>query len=899
VKLAVIGTGYVGLVTGAGFSDFGHDVTCVDIDAGRVAALTRGVIPIFEPGLPELVQRNAKLGRLHFTTSIEAAMAGAQLALIAVGTPSRPDGSADLSFVLEAAQQIGAALTGFTVVATKSTVPVGTADRVREAVATRAKHPFAVASNPEFLKEGDAVNDFLRPARVVIGADDPRALAVLRDAYAGVMRTGDRLQVMDIRSAELTKYAANAMLATRVSFMNELARLAETVGADIESIRKGIGADPRIGSKFLFAGAGFGGSCLLGGETVLLRENGEVRCSTLGSLVTERDTALPACVQPERLEALAWTADGPTFLPVAAITRRGYEGEICDVRTKMGRRIACTPDHPFVVMDEHGSTPRIVLAEQLAVNDWVPVATGPAANATESRASFDVLSRLLADGMPHQQIIVRAGERVREPNATETLRSVVRDKNRLADIRRSGTLRLDEATAAQLALDGSTIGTSRSGTYVPITLPNDPDFWRVIGLYCAEGWITTDLGRDGARRMRISWAFHPRDEEHLVAEICAFWSKLGVKTSVYTRPTTRTVTVSSRLLATWMMRVLGVGSDCYTQRVPDALWSAPASHKRAFVSGAWHGDGSWSHASGRRGAVLEYGTASREMADGLLRLLGELDVVASWKIGRPPGSTIDTHFIRISGADQVEQLLDLVQPGERVLAARAIASQTKRIAATGYRSDPHRVRITQVTRRRFRGYVYSMEVPGAETVVTTGGLVVHNCFPKDLRALLHTARERDVELGVVDAVERANERQKRVLGERVIAHFGGRLEGKTVAVWGLAFKPETDDIRESPALVLVEQLRAAGARVVGYDPAAAANVRDALGNSIDLADEAYAAANGADALVLVTEWHELRHPDLSRLRQTMRTPVLFDGRNVWSPDDARSAGFTYYGIGRR
>src|SRR6185295_15910255 len=257
MKLAIVGTGYVGLVTGAGFSDFGHDVTCVDRDAGRIAALERNEIPIHEPGLPELVRRNAALGRLRFTTDTAAAVRGAQLVFIAVGTPSTDDGRADLRFVLDAAREIGRALTGFAVIVTKSTVPVGTADEVRAAVAAVTSQPFAVASNPEFLKEGDAVSDFLKPARVIVGADDPRALDLLRDLYAGMLRTSDRIQVMDLRSAELTKYAANAMLATRISFMNELARLCERVGADIETVRKGIGSDPRIGPKFLFAGAGF------------------------------------------------------------------------------------------------------------------------------------------------------------------------------------------------------------------------------------------------------------------------------------------------------------------------------------------------------------------------------------------------------------------------------------------------------------------------------------------------------------------------------------------------------------------------------------------------------------------------------------------------------------------
>jgi len=433
MKIAVIGTGYVGLVTGAGFAQFGHDVTCVDIDTARIACLERGELPFHEPGLDGLVRRNRALGRLGFTTRTAHAVSGAQAVFIAVGTPSLPSGAADLTYVLKAAREIAQSIDGFTVVVTKSTVPVGTTDRVRETIAENTTRDFAVASNPEFLKEGDAVNDFLKPARVVIGADDPRAIALLRELYRGMLRISDRILAMDIRSSELTKYAANAMLASRISFMNELARLAEAVGADIEMIRLGIGTDPRIGSKFLFAGCGFGGSC----------------------------------------------------------------------------------------------------------------------------------------------------------------------------------------------------------------------------------------------------------------------------------------------------------------------------------------------------------------------------------------------------------------------------------------------------------------------------------FGKDLRALIHTGREHDVQLTIVDAVEQANARQQRALGRKVIAHFGGRLHGRKVAVWGLAFKPETDDIREAPSLALIEQLCDARAKVVAYDPAAMPNVRAVLGDRIELAPDAYAAAAEADALVLVTEWRELRQPDLAKLWGLMRTPVLFDGRNVWPPDEVRRAGFVYQGIGRR
>jgi UDPglucose 6-dehydrogenase len=434
MNIAVIGTGYVGLVSGAGFAEFGHVVTCVDIDAARIAALQRGEIPIHEPNLPELVRRHRANGRLRFTTSAEGAVAvaAARVVFIAVGTPSDDTGAADLRHVFGAARDVGRALARFTVVVTKSTVPVGTTDRVRALIAGETRQPFAVASNPEFLKEGDAVNDFMKPPRIVVGTDDPRAVEIMRELYQPVMRTNDRMLVMDPRSAELTKYAANAMLATRISFMNELARLAEAVGADIDLIRKGVGSDPRIGPKFLFAGCGFGGSC----------------------------------------------------------------------------------------------------------------------------------------------------------------------------------------------------------------------------------------------------------------------------------------------------------------------------------------------------------------------------------------------------------------------------------------------------------------------------------FPKDLRALIDTGREHDVPLTIVQAVERANERQKLRLGAHVVAHFGGSLAGRRIGVWGLAFKPETDDIRESPALALIAQLREAGAAVAAYDPAAMPNVRAALADAIELAPDPYAAARGADALVLVTEWHELRNPDLDRLKACMKELVLFDGRNVWSPPAARGAGFTYHGIGR-
>jgi UDPglucose 6-dehydrogenase len=432
MKICVIGTGYVGLVAGAGFSDMGNDVVCCDVDAAKIDGLNRGELPIYEPGLDQLVATNVAEKRLEFTTDIARGVARADIVLLAVGTPPGPDGSADLSFIFKAAESVAVALTGWAVVVTKSTVPVGTGDKIEALMKAHTRHEFAVASNPEFLKEGDAVNDFMKPDRVIVGAEDKRAVDCLRSLYAPFTRTSDRMLVMDRRSAELTKYAANSMLATRISFMNDLANLCEILNCDIELVRKGMGSDGRIGPKFLYAGPGFGGSC----------------------------------------------------------------------------------------------------------------------------------------------------------------------------------------------------------------------------------------------------------------------------------------------------------------------------------------------------------------------------------------------------------------------------------------------------------------------------------FPKDLRACITTGREVGYDLQILDAVVSVNEKQKRVLGDKVLAHFAGDLAGKRIAVWGLAFKPGTDDIREAPALVLIEQLLTAGAEVVATDPVAMPAVRKVLGDRIRFEPANYAAAEGADALVLVTEWNEFRRPSFDRLLRIMRQPVIFDGRNIWNPTEVRALGFTYAGIGR-
>lgn len=284
MKLTVVGSGYVGLVSGACLADVGNEVLCLDVDPNKIKILESGGIPIHEPGLSEIVRRNVEAGRLSFTTDVERAAKFGTIQFIAVGTPPDEDGSADLQYVLAAARNIGRYMDEFRVVVDKSTVPVGTADKVHAAIAEQLNArgvdiPYSVVSNPEFLKEGAAIEDFMRPDRIVVGAEDERSISLMRQLYAPFQRNHDKLVFMDVKSAELTKYAANAMLATRISFMNELANLAEALGADIELVRQGIGSDPRIGRHFLYSGCGYGGSCFPKDVKALIQTAGQVGAS--------------------------------------------------------------------------------------------------------------------------------------------------------------------------------------------------------------------------------------------------------------------------------------------------------------------------------------------------------------------------------------------------------------------------------------------------------------------------------------------------------------------------------------------------------------------------------------------------------------------------------------------
>jgi UDPglucose 6-dehydrogenase len=382
MKVTIFGAGYVGLVTGACLAEMGNHVVCVDVDPRKIEMLKRGEIPIHEPGLDALVRRNAAAGRLQFTQDTAAAVAHGTLQVIGVGTPPDEDGSADLQYVLAVARTIGRLMTDYKVVIDKSTVPVGTADKVRAAIAGElsarglGSMEYAVVSNPEFLKEGAAIDDFMKPDRIVVGSDDERATLLMRALYAPFMRNNDRLVVMDVKSAEFTKYAANAMLATRISFMNELARLADQVGADIEWVRKGIGSDPRIGTHFLYPGTGYGGSCFPKDVKALIR--------------TARDHGVPLRV----LQAVEDANDAQKQILVERVVQRF--GDDLAGRTFALWGLAFKPNTD----DMREAPSRVVVAELLKrgarVRAYDPVARDEAARVFGSTPGLELVDAAMA-----------------------------------------------------------------------------------------------------------------------------------------------------------------------------------------------------------------------------------------------------------------------------------------------------------------------------------------------------------------------------------------------------------------------------------------------------------------------------------------------------------------------
>jgi hypothetical protein len=580
------------------------------------------------------------------------------------------------------------------------------------------------------------------------------------------------------------------------------------------------------------------------------------------------------------------------------LTRRQFEGDLIEVRTKMGRRIRCTPDHGWIVSDGKGGEASFKLAEDLTTEDWVPLALGRGEDCEPLRV-LSLMSAAEAAELSPDKLIVRPRAEVIEELVSRTLeerREVFGSvaAARTGEIKRTGTLRLSELALAGLPLEGSTISTTKNGNQPRSELQIDDAFWRVVGLYIAEGCALRD-----PTKWVLRWSFHPTRGQQLVDDVVHYWLRQGVRATAYDAATAKVVSVSSRLITVWWTDVLGLGRNAYVQRLPNLIWEQPDSAKWALLSGLFEGDGSWSLINGGPSMIIELGTISDELADGVLRLLAELGIVASRRVGRTRKSTKDTHWIRVAGADQIERAIELVPERDRPGALASIARQQKRIAPTGYRRFGDGiawVRVVSTAGQRFGGSVYSIEVPYAHTVVGTGGVTLGNCFPKDVSALKQLAGNSGYHFQLLTAVIEVNELQKRRVIGKLQKHLGS-LVGKRVALLGLAFKPNTNDMREASSLVLAARLQADGAAVRAFDPVAEPEARELM-VGVEFADSASHALDGADAVVIVTEWPEFRELDWSEVARRMNGRLVVDGRNCLDPAAVAAGGLTYEGIGR-
>jgi UDPglucose 6-dehydrogenase len=905
-NICVIGVGYVGLTTGTCFADMGNKVVAVDISEERVSNLRKGILPIYEPGLKEIVERNTKAGRLYFTTSYEEGLKDAEYVFICVGTPEGVDGEADLQYVRVAAETIATKMDHPLIVINKSTVPVGTGDWVAQIIKESQPKPikFAVVSCPEFLREGSAIRDFQHPDRTVLGSNDRDAAHSVAQLYIPLRAP---TVITDLRTAEMIKYASNAFLATRISFINEIANICEALGADVKEVAQGMGYDKRIGHSFLEAGVGYGGSCFLPNETIFAVEGEKVRAQSIQSLFESSGDIFKGdaveVISPTNRRVLSFDMETgcPEVTSVHALTRRPYNGTMVALNTSMGRKLTVTADHP-VIRYNVGHVLDVVQAADVKAGDRIMTLTElpPIQNAPESLN----LIELLRDTELANDVIVSctdnsfaaqyAGFAGYIPPEILKFPHDIKQGNRMS-------LRLYYYLTAQGVLDvepqNLQLYTAKgAATKINAIIPVDGDLMRLIGYYLAEGYVAIDTGRVGAQRERVGFCFH---EEELVyiEDVQKITSLYGLKFITRNSTHATTTIISSRIFA-WLLRdVLGCGTRSENKTLPTLAFSVSTEMRFQLIRGAFSGDGSLTTVQGGKNAMLEYATVSKRLADGITLLLQSIGVVPSIRVRMMNKSTQPAYIIRVSGFEQLSQMTHAFGEKRREQLENILAGYQRRIKQHGFsrQSEYAVLDVLETEHTQYEGMVYSLETQ-LHTVIVGSGLVVHNCFPKDVKALAYMAQVNGKHPELLQAVMEINKTQRRQIVNKLedLLHD---VSGKAIAMLGLAFKENTDDIRESPALDIAQMLHDRGAIVRGYDPEAMEAVQRHH-PYIQLAEDPYELARGVDALVVATPWNEFKNLNMNAIGEVMKQKILVDGRNLYDAEQMKELGFVYRGVGR-
>ena len=911
--ICVIGTGYVGLVTGTCFSDMGNRVTCVDIIPEKVERLKQGILPIYEPGLKEMVERNVRAGRLHFTTNYAEGLDSAEFIFIAVNTPtSNNQGGADMSYVERAARSIAENLDHYAVIINKSTVPVGSGDVVTQIVSKHLARPeihFSVVSNPEFLAEGTAMADFQNPDRVVLGSSDPEAANKVATLYLSLRAP---IVITDLYTAEMIKYASNAFLATKISFINEIAQICERLGADVKEVAAGMGHDKRIGKHFLQAGLGYGGSCFEADETVFTLNSPNVAAERFDTIFTKNGAPFQGdvveLVQPREQRVLAFDLDAgkPVLADVKAVTRRPYKGTMVKINTSMGRTLRVTADHPVVVYKDRQfdilPASAIVPGDQLMALCELP--------AVEQATSLNLIERLRGTALEADVYVKPIDDTFSaqyEQFAAAIPKAMLKYPHEIKRYNRM-SLRLfrylSESGVLNVPAEKLMLYTAKgAATMINAVLPVDADLLRLCGYYLAEGYISQEKGRANAVRERVGFCFHENEAEY-IADVQRILQRWGLK--FITRNSTHALTtiVSSRIFA-WLLRdVLRCGTRSENKALPRLAFNVAPELRQEVIRGAFSGDGAVTTVQDGHNLMLEYATVSKALADGVTLLLQTLGIIPSIRQRWMNKSTQIAYIVRVSGYEQVSLLKDAFGGKRREQIASVLAGYQRHIQPHGYKRHGAFATLTvrEVEHNEVETTVYSMET-STGTLIASSGLISHNCFPKDVRALAHMADEAGLHPQLLHAVMDINHDQRRVVMNKLTSILGS-LRGCVIGVLGLAFKPNTDDMREAPAVDIVRWIVSQGATVQVYDPVARVTGLAELERvgvrmeAVTFCEDAYEVARGADALVIATEWNEFKSLNMLQIRELMSRPIVIDGRNIYEPSLMHSLGFTYRGMGR-
>jgi UDPglucose 6-dehydrogenase len=904
-NLCVIGVGYVGLVTGTCFADLGNRVVALDINEKRIENLKNGIMPIYEPGLKEIVERNVKAGRLNFTTRYDEALCDAEFVFICVGTPEGVDGEADLQYVRMAAEEIARHMDHPLIVINKSTVPVGTGDWVAGIIQENQSKPipFSVVSCPEFLREGSAVRDFFNPDRTVLGSTDRDAANRVAQLHLSLRAP---IVITDLRTAEMIKYASNAFLATRISFINEIANICEALGADVKEVAQGMGYDKRIGHHFLEAGVGYGGSCFLGSETIFAFEEGNIVTRSLESLFAEVGQPFQGdeveVVTPPNKRVLAFDLETgcPTIANVKAFTRRPYKGTMVNILSSMGRTVTVTADHPVILHTESGF--QIVPAIDVAPGDQLmTLCEVPALDATPDALNLIDLLRgteLEADVYvsPKDRAFTEQYSRFGAHVPSEMLRHPheIKQNNRMS-------LRLyrylTERNLLDVPAENLQLYTAKgAATKTDATIPVDTDLLRLCGYYLAEGCITRDTGREGARRDRVLFSFHENELEY-VDDLRRILARYGLK-FIERRSTSATTTIVSSRIFAWLLRdVLKCGTRSDDKTLPSLAFNVSPELRYELVRGAFSGDGAVTPVQNGKNVMLEYATVSKRLADGMALLLQTIGVIPSIHTRWMNKSRQVAYILRVSGYAQIEMLKDVFGGKHREQIETILAGYQRHIAQRGFsRQKVFAALAVQAVEHEDKEVdVYSLETV-TNTVIASSAIIKHNCFPKDVSALAYMAQIHGTHPQLLKSVMDINDTQRRQIVLK-LRDMLGAISGKVIGLLGLAFKENTDDIRESPALDIANKLHNQDAIVRGYDPVAGENAAR-VAPYLQLCDDPYELAQGCDALVIATPWNEFKSLDMERICHAMKQPILIDGRNLYDPAQMKALGFQYRGVGR-